>query len=47
MSPDNAVNTAKKSKSFDILSAIGRTPIIRIGNVYAKFEGANLMQDSA
>ncbi len=37
-SPDPAIT---EKKSFNILTAIGRTPIVRIDNVYAKFEGAN------
>jgi len=34
-------NREKKGRPFDILTAIGNTPVIRIGNIYAKFEGAN------
>ncbi|MFO8010299.1 MAG: cysteine synthase family protein [Dehalococcoidia bacterium] len=41
MSSSNPGKTARAAKSFDILSAIGNTPLVRIENVYAKFEGAN------
>ncbi len=41
MSAINPGKSTARSGSFDILTAIGKTPIIRIENVYAKFEGAN------